>query len=163
MMKKKTAKPKAKKLATHIRFKFADGSCEEMPLADYEDSLNRHAARAASSDHHVLQEIGDAQLKRNAGRLAEQRGKALQTKAASKAPRPASLNPLLPKITEAMRRARGRGEVFDDFLDAWKTDEQDRLLLELTGDGRYLVTDDVTSDECKYALSTLEKIWSGAR
>jgi hypothetical protein len=161
--KKKSAKPKAQKLATHIRFKFADGSYEDLPLADYEDSLNRQANRAAISDHPVLQEIGETQLKRTAERLAKQRGSALQPKVAAKAPRPTRRNPLLPKITEAMRKARRRGERFDDYLGAWKTDEQDRLILESNRDGRYLVTDDNTGYKCKYALTTLEKIWNNAR
>ena len=41
MKRKKTAKPKAG--VSCIRFNFADGGHEEMPLSEYEDFLNRQA------------------------------------------------------------------------------------------------------------------------
>jgi len=99
---------KKKRGPLRVRFKFADGSHEEMPLEKYEEHLLRRAAEAAAQedpDSHALRALGERQLTETAQRLAKARASGLTGRAnTSKA--------------NADRRARADREALQDFL-AW--------------------------------------------
>jgi hypothetical protein len=68
-----------KKAPLGIHFKFPDRS-EQMPLTDYEEHLLRQSHELARSHSPVLQQIGEAQLRREAERRGHERVAAAKRK-----------------------------------------------------------------------------------
>jgi hypothetical protein len=56
-----------------IRFKFPDGTSEEMPLIDFEEQLLRQQHELANSDSPALRQVGEELIRREADRRGREK------------------------------------------------------------------------------------------
>lgn len=149
------------KPALSVRWRFADGKTVDQPMAQHLGQGTRYANKMADSDDPYLRVQGQRALKK----IDEEREASIRARLspviASKAPRPKARKPIRTRIVDLLKRecAPG-GATLKVFLQRWKNEAVDGLILTETPDARYRILDDETDEEVEYTLGSLNGLRS---
>lgn len=157
---KEPAAPKQKP-ALFVRWRFADGKTVDQPMAQHLGQGTRYANKMADSDDPYLRVQGQRALKK----IDEEREASIRARLspviASKAPRPKARKPIRTRIEVLLKRECGPGgATLKVFLQRWKNEAVDGLILTETPDAKYRILDDETDEEAEYTLGSLNGIRS---